>query len=260
MQKPSIFEPVLAPVPRYLMRLDCIARLLDTHPLPHIRNFLEIGPGMGDVAAHLLQRYPETKGQLLEFSDTAAHQLKQRFACNERLCISTQDLSTASLTSHFDLILAFEVLEHIENDLSALQHIHAALKPGGIVLISVPAFMKKWQKVDNWAGHYRRYEKQELQDKLTDTGFKIHFLWCYGFPVTNLVYPLRQLYYRASHPKIDHDSKQLASQQSGIHRPLHAPGWSPWLARLMTPLFVMQHSTRHSNLGDGWIVLAQKPA
>lgn len=259
MTKRAIFAPVLAPVPRYLMRLDCIARLLDACPAD-VQHFLEIGPGLGDIAAYLLERHPDADGQLVEFSEMAARQLAQRFAHTKRINISVEDLLAGHLAPRFDLILAFEVLEHIEDDRAALELIHAALEPGGHFLMSVPAFMKKWEKGDNWAGHYRRYEKQELQDKLTATGLQIQTLWGYGFPVATLFYPLRQLYYHSSSDTSNPDSKQAASQQSGVNRPWQAPGWSPWFARLMWPLFFMQHAARNTKLGDGWIVLAQKPA
>lgn len=259
MAKTTVFDHVLAPVPRYLMRLACLQRLLK-HDHADIQHFLEIGPGLGDVAAFILEQYPASTGQLIEFSETAAQQLSQRFATTPRMVVHNHDLLDEERSSQFNLILAFEVLEHIEDDITAFRRIHAALQPGGSFLMSVPAFMKKWQKVDDWAGHYRRYEKQELQDKLIAAGFELHTLWGYGFPVTSLLYPLRQLYYWASQPADDPASKQAASQQSGINRPLQAPGWAPWMARLMAPLFLMQHAARHTNLGDGWIVLARKPA
>ena len=259
MSKNSIFSPVLAPAPRYLMRLSCIARILDLCPR-NTRNFLEIGPGLGDVTAHLLERYPEACGQLIEFSEMAAQQLARRFSRVERLDISSQEFSTYRPTIQHDLILAFEVLEHIEDDLSALRHIEAALRPGGFFIMSVPAFMKKWEIGDDWAGHYRRYEKKEIQEKLSSLGFEIQTLWGYGFPVFTIFYPFRQFFYRANQKSAKIGSKQAASQQSGINRPLLVPGWAPWLARLMAPLFLMQHVARHTDLGDGWIVLARKPA
>jgi hypothetical protein len=84
--------------------------------------------------------------------------------------------------------------------------------------------------------------------------------WNYGFPVSTLLYPLRQIYYQISRYNTDATTKQAASQQSGIKRPLHAPGISHWIAKLMSPLFLIQHTSRYKNLGDGWIVLARKPA
>lgn len=257
MTKPSIFDHILSPAPRYLMRVDCIARLLEKH-VKEVNTFLEIGPGLGDVSAWALQKYPTATGQIIEFSETAAGHLQQRFSGSARLSIHTHDFLAETSQASFDLILAFEVLEHIEQDLVALQQIQRALRPGGFFLMSVPAYMKKWQKVDEWAGHYRRYEKDELQEKFHSVDLEIRELWIYGFPVTSLLYPIREIYYRRQlNGKVPQD-KQAASKQSGITRPLHAPGWSPWLAHAMQPFFLMQHLARNSGLGDGWIVIAQK--
>ncbi|MDY0046771.1 MAG: methyltransferase domain-containing protein [Thauera propionica] len=259
MNKTSIFEHVISPAPRYLMRLERIARLLDIH-VKNVDNFLEIGPGQGDVSAFALQEYPHARAQMVEFSEPAAQHLQRRFPDRARISIRTHDFLAESSQASFDLILAFEVLEHIEHDLAALRRIHSALLPGGYFLMSVPAYMKKWQKVDEWAGHYRRYEKDELQEKLSSTGFEIRELWSYGFPITALLYPFRNIYYgRKLDSAVPYD-KQEASKRSGITRPLQAPDWAPWLAGIMRPLFLMQHVTRYSGLGDGWIALAQKPS
>jgi len=257
MKHASIFDDVVAPVPRYMMRLEHIQNLLDVH-VPAVSRFLEIGPGLGDIAAYMLNRHPNAIGQVIEFSETAVRQLLARFATSNRLSVCTDNFLEYTGTGDFDLIMAFEVLEHIEHDMVALKRIHAALESGGFFLMSVPAYMKKWQKADDWAGHFRRYEKLELQDKLVSSGFRITHMSGYGFPITSLLYPLRQLYYRKGQGGMDATEKLHATKQSGIFRPVHAPGWGPWVARLMKPLFLMQHAARNTDLGDGWIVLAQK--
>src|SRR3546814_6549126 len=58
--------------------------------------------------------------------------------------------------------MAFEVLEHIEDDHAALRQWLGWLKPGGILLMSVPAHPSQWNAADVWAGHFRRYRKREL--------------------------------------------------------------------------------------------------
>lgn len=253
----SIFRHVLAPAPRYLMRLERIARLLAEHPVQPGR-FLEIGPGLGDVTAWLLARHPAAQAHLIEFSSDACTHLRQRFDATARVTLHAHDLLQEALPQQFDLILAFEVLEHIEDDMLALQRIHAALVDDGLFLMSVPAYMRKWQMVDEWAGHVRRYEHDELHDKLLQVGLTPLAMWGYGFPVTNLVYPLRQFHYRRGGAQAPLADRQQATQQSGIRRALHAPALAPWLGALMTPFFLLQHLTRHTALGDGWIVLARK--
>lgn len=252
-----IFDQVLAPMPRYMMRLERVQRLLDS-ATGDVRRFLELGPGLGDVTAHALRRYPEARGTVCEFSEEAVRRLQARFRGEERLSLWSRNFLEGQLEDGFDLIMAFEVLEHVENDVLALERIYLMLERGGVFLMSVPAYMSKWQKGDEWAGHYRRYERQEILEKLKATGFKVEEIWGYGFPVASLLHPLRQFYYRVSAKAGESAEKIRATKQSGIARPYEKFGAAAWMARLMKPLFLLQHVARNSDLGDGWIVLAKK--
>ncbi len=73
----------------------------------------------------------------------------------------------------FDLIGIFDVLEHLPEDVKALQEIRQSLKPGGKLIITVPASMKLWSFFDEVAGHFKRYSCETLEDALLKSGFKI---------------------------------------------------------------------------------------
>jgi SAM-dependent methyltransferase len=75
--------------------------------------------------------------------------------------------------SELDAIGAFDVLEHIEEDELVLQQICKALKPGGIVFITVPQHRWLWSAVDEYACHVRRYDSNELHQKVCKAGFEI---------------------------------------------------------------------------------------
>jgi SAM-dependent methyltransferase len=63
----------------------------------------------------------------------------------------------------FDLVLATDVIEHIQDDASALNEIARVLKPGGLALITVPAFNSLWGLQDRVGHHYRRYRRSPLR-------------------------------------------------------------------------------------------------
>lgn len=94
--------------------------------------------------------------------------------CNER---GFTDVSLGSATDipfpdgTFDLVLALDVIEHIEDDRKALAEINRVLKPGGTVFVFVPAFLFLWGINDIRSQHYRRYTKAELSAKATEAGF-----------------------------------------------------------------------------------------
>lgn len=73
----------------------------------------------------------------------------------------------------FDVIGAFDVIEHIEDDRKVLEQISAALVPGGGVLITVPQHPSMWSPQDSFAHHVRRYTARDVTRKLHDTGLEV---------------------------------------------------------------------------------------
>ena len=71
-----------------------------------------------------------------------------------------------------DLIYSFNVLEHIENDRDYIDLFHKKLKENGILILYLPAFSCLYSSMDKKVGHYRRYSKKDLIDRL-QTNFKI---------------------------------------------------------------------------------------
>jgi SAM-dependent methyltransferase len=75
--------------------------------------------------------------------------------------------------AEFDVVGAFDVLEHIEEDERALLEMHAALQPGGGLVVTVPQHPALWSAVDEYSRHVRRYRRSELLTKLRDSGFEV---------------------------------------------------------------------------------------
>lgn len=71
----------------------------------------------------------------------------------------------------FDLILATDVIEHVDDDIAALREVRRILKPGGRVLVTVPAFKVLWGLQDEVALHKRRYRARELLARINDADF-----------------------------------------------------------------------------------------
>ncbi|MGW4637533.1 class I SAM-dependent methyltransferase [Sphaerisporangium sp. NPDC004334] len=71
---------------------------------------------------------------------------------------------------HFDLVLAFDVLEHIQEDQLAVREILRVMRPGGTALITVPCDMALWSSHDVASGHVRRYTRDGLRSVITREG------------------------------------------------------------------------------------------
>jgi len=142
---------------------------------------LEIGCGNGGILAYLKQN-----GINIEGGDISLNGL--RF-CRQRVgLISLFHIDALALpfVSSFDIIGLFDVLEHIDDDEKALSEINRALKPGGKILLTVPANKSLQSYFDVNCRHRRRYSKRELAAKLERNGFiirKISFYMFFLFPV-----------------------------------------------------------------------------
>ena len=97
------------------------------------------------------------------------------------------DIATTTLENKtFNLITAFDVLEHIEEDELAISNIYKMLEQGGKFIISVPQHQFMWSDFDKLVNHQRRYSRKELIKKLEATGFKIN----YASSLVFLLFPL----------------------------------------------------------------------
>lgn len=72
-----------------------------------------------------------------------------------------------------DVLIMLNVLEHIEDDVRALQRAFNVLKPGGVLIVEVPAGKSLYDSYDAELQHFRRYAASELADKLTSVGFSL---------------------------------------------------------------------------------------
>jgi SAM-dependent methyltransferase len=80
----------------------------------------------------------------------------------------------------FNLVIIFDVLEHIEDDRQAAAELCRVLKPGGTALIAVPCDMALWSAHDVASGHVRRYTRETLTDVVTGAGLVVDTLWSWN--------------------------------------------------------------------------------
>jgi len=83
-------------------------------------------------------------------------------------------------SSSFDLVVAFEILEHIQEDDQAAAELFRVLRPGGSALISVPSGMDLWSAHDVAVSHVRRYDRAGLRKVIEDAGFVVDELWSWN--------------------------------------------------------------------------------
>jgi SAM-dependent methyltransferase len=151
-----------------------IASLVEqlTEALPDGYRVLEVGCGTGNVLRALEKtcRRGTVVGMDL-FAEGLAF-ARTRTSCG----LVRGNLEQPGFGVQFDLIGAFDVVEHLPGDLQVFRSIHAMLKPGGVLLLTVPAHQSLWSYFDEVSHHCRRYEIADLRGKLNQTGFEVEFL------------------------------------------------------------------------------------
>jgi SAM-dependent methyltransferase len=96
-----------------------------------------------------------------------------------------------------DLVTAFDVLEHIEDDRGMVAEIGRVLRPGGSLLVTVPAYRWLWGAQDEISHHFRRYERDELRDLISESGFELRRLTSFNtllLPAVAVIRLLRRLF------------------------------------------------------------------
>lgn len=85
------------------------------------------------------------------------------------------DATKGKIGDHFDIISAFDVIEHIDDDTTALANMGEMLTPGGTLIISVPQHRFLWSTLDDIVKHKRRYSRAELVGKIRGAGFDVTY-------------------------------------------------------------------------------------
>lgn len=113
------------------------------------------------------------------------------------------------LSESFDVITALDVLEHIDDDLKGMEELYRICKPGGMLLVTVPAYGFLWSEHDEALHHRRRYAAHELRNKLSLLGFQIercsYFITFLFFPIL-LIRIMNGIFKKSTHPQTSHIS------------------------------------------------------
>lgn len=90
--------------------------------------------------------------------------------------LELKDVNKLNYENYFDVVIAIELIEHIENDEETIANFKKYLKNDGLLIITTPAFKFLWSKDDELAMHKRRYSKKRLKNILKNSGLKIEYL------------------------------------------------------------------------------------
>lgn len=241
--------------PRYVLRKHNILELLRQNP--DVKTFLDVGCGAGELACSLAEL--GLKGVALDFSTAAIQQAKtirdERSLTEKDIRFCVGGLENVK-NQQFDLIICSEVLEHIEDDVEMLRNL---LRHSKKLLISVPAKQRLFDSSDKAVGHFRRYEKDQLQSMLERENLKIEHFVNYGYPFTNVVRLARKALFARKLRANAKASMEDKSKESGINPiKLPVPAHKIDTERLFYPMYKFSKVFNNHDLGEGYLVFCEK--
>ncbi len=137
---------------------------------PNFQSFLEIGCGTAYVLSGVSKKFP---GSTLSGSEIFVAGLDFAAARLPSVKFMQMDARAIPFENEFDVVGAFDVVEHIKEDAQVLSQIHASLKPEGLVFLTVPQHAWLWSAADDYAYHERRYGAADLHLKIKTAGFQL---------------------------------------------------------------------------------------
>jgi SAM-dependent methyltransferase len=140
---------------------------------PNARRILEIGCGTGFTLGALAEGAPTAELTGTELFDEGLEVARGRMP---GASLMQADARHLPFGTEFDLVGAFDVIEHIDDDMRALREMHRVLNPGGGVIVTVPQHPWLWSASDNYARHERRYTRKLLRARLEEAGFAVERL------------------------------------------------------------------------------------
>ncbi len=141
---------------------------------------VELGSGLGDYAQRwLADGVPELT--VTEVDPSRLGVLRERFAEEPRVQVQALDIFHPP-TAEYSALVAFNVLEHIADDVSALHAAHRMVRPGGAVVMLVPAFQFAMSKFDRAVGHVRRYTSETITGAMQDAGLTVEHVRYVNIP------------------------------------------------------------------------------
>jgi SAM-dependent methyltransferase len=151
--------------------------------------FLEIGCGTGNFIQQIVEN------EKLDITGSEIYLKGLLYAKNKlpNVDFIQFDVTQEGVGEEFDLIVAFDVIEHIENDVAAISNINRMLHKGGGLIMTVPQHMFLWGKLDEIVKHKRRYSRRELVTKLQENGFDINYATSFLFVLFPLMLISRML-------------------------------------------------------------------
>ncbi len=176
-------------------------RIVEDHQIPTGKTrFLEIGCGTGGF----IQKIVENDNLQITGSEIYYKGLIYAKKTLPDVDFIQFDVTKGVIDMEFDLIVAFDVIEHVDDDVAAILNMNGMLGKGGSLIVTVPQHMFLWSQLDEIVKHKRRYSRGELIAKLKNANFDISYCTSFLFVLFPLMLISRVFDKRQKRSNADH--------------------------------------------------------
>jgi SAM-dependent methyltransferase len=229
------------------LRYDVVARMW--RRIGPVERVYEVGAGRGAAGVRLSRHAREYVAY--EPDEASASVAAARLARTGRGRAVNGTLDAGQPDA--DVVCAFEVLEHIDDDLGALRAWASRVRPGGWLLLSVPAFAERFGPTDAYVGHFRRYDPDLLRSRIEAAGLEPVDVRLYGWGLGHALEAARDALVRRRRAATTTEERTAASGR--FLQPPDALGLVT--AAVAAPFRLLQRARPAS--GVGVVALARKP-
>jgi SAM-dependent methyltransferase len=154
-----------------------------------------------------------------------------------------------------DIAISYMVMEHVEDDVGFIQKIAQYVKPGGTIILAVPGRRDRWSLEDETVGHFRRYDRGDLDAVLRKASLGQVSVWSVGVPTINMLFNISLwMVARSGETAKVGLSQREQTETSGIRDIPWKTVFPPWVRIILNrvtlyPLFVIQRMFYRSGLG-----------
>ena len=168
----------------YDLRITNLARFIGEKLKPYRRNkqkelkMIDIGAGSGLMIKHFMNLGYEVAGIELDPKLVAKMKKDKKL---KGLRLEQGDITKLKGKEEYDVVVSNDVIEHIEDDRKAIKNLWTFVKPGGMLIITVPAHSFLYCQRDEAWGHFRRYDRGDLVKKVAETTGTVKFITYWNF-------------------------------------------------------------------------------
>ena len=231
--------------------------------------FIDVGCGQGSIAGKLIAR--GWRGIGVDFSPDSIEAARRELAveiASDKMKIVQGDVlrMTEETLGESDLSMAMMVIEHVEDDVGFVRHLGSLVRPGGMVMISVPGGRHRWTFEDETVGHLRRYDRADVIRTMEAAGLVDVTAWSIAVPLANLTFEIGDWLTRHSNETQKLGMSKLEQTKLSATREVPFKTTFPATFRLllnrvtMFPWFALQRRFYLSNRGTVMLGMGRRPA